>query len=60
MNGKGYDGNSRNTFQVCGAFAEGERLGRSQIEGEIERKAQRELRKAMGIIHRIKREMAEN
>ena len=52
------------------AVANGKRLGRPQIEGELERKAQRELRKGKGIIavakqlglgtgtvHRIRREM---
>ncbi|HEY1472947.1 MAG TPA: recombinase family protein [Pseudolabrys sp.] len=53
------------------AVAQGKRLGRPKISGEIERKAQRELRKGTGIlavakaldlgtgtVHRIKREMA--
>jgi DNA invertase Pin-like site-specific DNA recombinase len=53
------------------AVANGKRLGRPQIDGELERKAQRELRKGKGIlavatqlglgtgtVHRIKREMA--
>jgi DNA invertase Pin-like site-specific DNA recombinase len=52
------------------AVARGKQLGRPQIDGELERKAQRELRKGMGIlsvakmlhlgtgtVHRIKREM---
>jgi DNA invertase Pin-like site-specific DNA recombinase len=55
------------------AVAQGKRLGRPQIDGEIERRAQRELRKGTGIlkvaktlgigtgtVHRIKREMAAN
>jgi DNA invertase Pin-like site-specific DNA recombinase len=53
------------------AVAQGKRLGRPPIDGEIERKAQRELRKGHGIlkvakalgigtgtVHRVKREMA--
>jgi DNA invertase Pin-like site-specific DNA recombinase len=53
------------------AVANGKRLGRPQIEGGLERKAERELRKGKGIlavarqlglgtgtVHRIKREMA--
>jgi DNA invertase Pin-like site-specific DNA recombinase len=52
------------------AVANGRRLGRPQIEGELERKAQQELGKGKGIlavakqlglgtgtVHRIKREM---
>jgi DNA invertase Pin-like site-specific DNA recombinase len=52
------------------AVARGKRLGRPQIDGETERKAQRELRKGAGIlkvakalgigtgtVHRIRREM---
>ena len=55
------------------AVARGQRLGRPQIDSEIERKAQRELRKGTGIlsvakmlrlgtgtVHRIKREMTMN
>ncbi len=53
------------------AVAQGKRLGRPQIGSDIERKAQRELRKGNGIlkvarhlglgtgtVHRIKRDMA--
>jgi DNA invertase Pin-like site-specific DNA recombinase len=53
------------------AVAQGKRLGRPQIDPEIERKAQRELRKGHGLlkvakalgigagtVHRVKREMA--
>jgi DNA invertase Pin-like site-specific DNA recombinase len=52
------------------AVAQGKRLGRPQIDGDIERRVQRELRKGAGIlkvasalgvgtgtVHRIKREM---
>jgi DNA invertase Pin-like site-specific DNA recombinase len=55
------------------AIARGKRLDRPQIDGELERKAQRELRKGTGIlsvakmlrlgtgtVHRIKREMEAN
>jgi DNA invertase Pin-like site-specific DNA recombinase len=55
------------------AVAQGKRLGRPQIGGDIEHKVQRELRKGTGIlkvaralrlgtgtVHRIKREMAAN
>ena len=55
------------------AVARGQRLGRPQIDSEIGRKAQRELRKGTGIlsvakmlrlgtgtVHRIKREMEAN
>jgi len=55
------------------ALAQGKTLGRPQIASEVERRAQRELRKGAGIlrvakklglgtgtVHRIKREMAAN
>ena len=55
------------------AVARGKRLGRPQIHGELERKAQRELRKGTGIlsvakmlrlgtgtVQRIKRELEAN
>ena len=54
------------------AVARGQRLGRPQIDSEIEHRVQRELRKGTGILsvakmlhlgtgtHRIKREMEAN